>query len=111
MSMKEQNTLIKSFIDNGAIKTGNFILKSGITSNIYIDLRTLISSPVSMKLLASSLIDLMKEKSIDKIINNNKGKIHIVGCAYAGIPIASILSIYIDVSMLMIRKERKAYGT
>lgn len=112
MCTSKQNTqLIQALVDNEVIKKGHFVLKSGITSNIYIDLRLLTSSPKSMKLLASSLSNLVKEKSIDKTINHNKGKIHIVGCAYAGIPIASILSIYVDVSMLIVRKERKTYGT
>src|SRR5207253_7765863 len=107
----KQIKLIDEFVNNGVIKSGQFTLKSGLTSNIYIDLRMMISYPSSMKLLLSLIIDLMKQHNIDKLISTNQGKIHIVGCVYAGIPIASLLSVYTDLPMLIVRKERKTYGT
>ena len=84
-----------------AIKLGNFILKSGVTSPIYVDLRQIIAYPKLMHHIAMLIWDKVKHYSTDSIC----------GVPYTALPIATCISIQQDKPMLIVRKEAKAYGT
>ena len=66
--------LIRQLLDKNIIKFGNFTLKSGQQSNLYFDLRTLISYPI----ILNQILDLMnqkrkaiqKDKNIFKLVND-----------------------------------------
>ena len=81
------------------IKYGNFTLKSGIKSDIYIDLRILISYPQILTVVCMEI-----KKYIDK-------PDLIVGVPYSGIPFACNISTSYNIPMVMVRKEVKDYGT
>lgn len=85
----------------GAIKEGNFTLKSGQTSSVYVDLRLVISYPH----LLSEMGDLLAEKI--KGLNCDL----IVGVPYTALFFATSLSLKSGLPMIMRRKEKKAYGT
>ena len=98
---------MESLIDKlkylGCFKEGDFVLKSDKLSNYYLDLRNLISYPTIMKELCNVLY-----KNIVTDIDSNT---IICGLPYAGIPYATTLSVLYSIPMILLRKEKKTYGT
>ncbi len=97
--MKEQ--IIDSLISIGAVKFGEFKLKSGIMSPIYLDLRIIISYPDILKNIATELVAISEKLQFDKI----------AGIPYTAMPIATAFSLASGHPMIYSRKERKEYGT
>jgi uridine monophosphate synthetase len=85
----------------GAIKFGSFILKSGLTSPFYIDLRELISYPKLMDQVCELIADKVKNLKFDII----------TGIPYTALPLATLVSTKLNKPLVYIRKEEKAYGT
>ena len=92
--------LIHRLFDIGAIKEGEFKLKSGITSPVYIDLRMIISYPDLYQVTVDLLWEKMATLSFD----------HVGGVPYTALPFASGIAILYQKPMLMTRKEVKDHG-
>lgn len=92
--------ILKQFIDNGLIQKGSFKLKSSQQSNVYIDLKKIISFP-KLNLQICNMIN-------SKISSDNN---LICGTPYGAVPFASYISINNEIPMIFLRKERKEYGT
>lgn len=97
--MKEE--LILDLYKIGAVKFGEFTLKSGMLSPIYIDLRVIISFPDVLKKISSMMSGELKKLECDII----------AGIPYTAIPIATAISLETGVPMIYCRKEAKDYGT
>ncbi len=100
MMVKKQE-LIQALTEINVIKFGEFTLRSGAISPIYIDLRSIISYPPLLQRVANALWDIIK----------NSHPSLICGVPYTALPIASCISIAQNLPMLICRKEVKAYGT
>ena len=94
-------TLADSLLEAGCIKFGNFTLKSGMQSPIYIDLRQIITYPKLLEQIGAAYLPLLKELKFDRI----------AGLPYAAIPIATAISLAGNYPMIYPRKEVKTYGT
>lgn len=85
----------------GAVKFGNFTLKNGTQSPIYIDLRVLVSYPSVLKMIAQEMAEIAKKLTYNRLC----------GIPYAALPIATALSLELNQPLIYPRKETKEYGT
>jgi uridine monophosphate synthetase len=94
-------TLADELLSAGCIKFGEFTLKSGLKSPIYIDLRQIITYPKLLEQIGAAYLPLLKDLRFDRI----------AGLPYAAIPIATAISLAGNYPMIYPRKEAKSYGT
>lgn len=96
-----EKELILKLHEIGAVKFGQFTLKSGILSPIYIDLRLVVSFPQLLGEIAKKMWKKAEVLAFDCVC----------GVPYTALPIATALSLSYGIPMVMRRKEAKEYGT
>ncbi|MCG8336788.1 MAG: orotate phosphoribosyltransferase [Proteobacteria bacterium] len=96
-----KTAIIDDLIAIGAVKFGEFVLKSGIKSPIYLDLRLIISYPDLLTKIAAALMEISRDLSFQRI----------AGIPYTALPIATAFSLQSGKPMIYARKEVKDYGT
>jgi uridine monophosphate synthetase len=101
ISNNELSALADGLLSAGCIKFGEFTLKSGLKSPIYIDLRQIISHPKLLAEVAQAYLPLISNLQFSRI----------AGLPYAAIPIATAISLAGNYPMIYPRKEVKTYGT
>jgi uridine monophosphate synthetase len=94
-------SLADNLLSTGCVKFGEFTLKSGMKSPIYIDLRQIISHPQLLDQIGVAYLSLLKGLTFDRI----------AGLPYAALPIATSVSLRGGYPMIYPRKEVKEYGT
>lgn len=99
--MVTKEYLINLLKENNVVKTGHFVLSSGKESDYYIDMKKAITNPEILSTIAKLVFQLIKEDNIDKV----------AGPALGAVPIATAISLEAKIPLLMIRKEKKGYGT
>ena len=93
--------LADGLLKAGCVKFGQFTLKSGLVSPIYIDLRRLAGFPGILGQAAAAYLSLLQELTFDRL----------AGLPYAALPIATAISLQANRPMIYPRKEAKEYGT
>ena len=95
------SSLADGLLEAGCIKFGEFTLKSGLKSPIYIDLRQIITYPKLLEQIGAAYLPILRRLSFDRL----------AGLPYAAIPIATAISLAGNYPMIYPRKEVKTYGT
>ncbi|MFQ3549118.1 MAG: orotate phosphoribosyltransferase [Armatimonadota bacterium] len=94
-------SLFEKIYDAGCLKFGEFKLKSGIISPVYVDFRVLISKPELLLEVGNALSEKAKKIGCDRV----------AGIPYAGLPIGVACSIAGGIPLIYPRREAKDYGT
>lgn len=98
--MSEHEQMILDLYDIGAVKFGNFTLKSGIESPYYVSLRLLVSHPACLQRVADLMWEKVKDCDFDIVC----------GVPYTALPMATAISLKHNIPMVMRRREMKDYG-
>jgi uridine monophosphate synthetase len=94
-------TLALDLFDSHCIQFGQFTLKSGVSSPIYVDLRRLVSHPSILQRVARAYANKLRELKFDRL----------VGIPYAALPIATAVALQMNRPLIYPRREAKEYGT
>lgn len=97
------DSLILKLHDVNAVKFGEYKLKSGMMTPIYIDLRVLVSYPALMNQVAQLIYQRAQEEELQFD--------SVCGVPYTALPLATIICSTHELPMLIRRKEAKDYGT
>ena len=93
--------LINLLKDNDVFLEGDFTLSSGKKSNYYINMKKAITEPEILSTISKLITSKLDLKEVDKV----------AGPALGAVPIATAVSLESKLPLLMIRKEKKGYGT
>ena len=99
--MASKDYLIKILKENKVFEKGHFVLASGKESDYYVNMKKAINNPEILKTIAELISEKIEGENIDKI----------AGPALGAVPIAVASSLNTKIPLLMIRKEKKGYGT
>ncbi len=93
--------LARDLITSRCVRFGQFKLKSGMLSPIYLDLRRLVAHPMILKRVAQAYAEKLRELTFDRI----------AGIPYAALPIATAIALEMNRPLIYPRREAKDYGT
>ena len=99
--MVSKEYLINLLKDNDVFLEGDFTLSSGKKSNYYINMKKAITEPEILSTISKLITSKLDLKEVDKV----------AGPALGAVPIATAVSLESKLPLLMIRKEKKGYGT
>lgn len=97
----EAGELARDLFTAGCIRFGEFTLKSGARSPIYLDLRQLVSHPRILQRVARAYARVLRTLEFDRL----------AGIPYAALPIATAIAVEMNRPLIYPRREVKEYGT
>lgn len=100
-SLSSADVLADGLLEAGCVKFGEFTLKSGLKSPIYIDLRRLVGFPRLLEQAAAAYVALLGGLQFDRL----------AALPYAALPIGAAVSLIGSWPLVYPRKEVKEYGT
>lgn len=98
---RSEKSLADDLLKSHCIRFGEFTLKSGKQSPIYLDLRRLVSYPQILQRVARAYANVLRDLQYDRI----------AGIPYAALPIATAVALELNKPLLYPRREAKGYGT
>ena len=99
--MASKEYLIDLLKENDVFLEGDFTLSSGKKSTYYINMKKAITDPKILSAISELICEKIADDDIDKV----------AGPALGAVPIATAVSLESTLPLLMIRKEKKGYGT
>ncbi len=99
--MSEIQSLALALHEAGCVQFGQFKLKSGLLSPIYVDLRLLVSHPPLLQQVGNVLAERARTLPFDVL----------AAIPYAALPIGVAVSLVLNAPLVYPRKEVKDYGT
>lgn len=99
--MASKEYLIELLKENEVFLEGDFTLSSGKKSNYYINMKKAITEPKILSTISKLITEKIENEDVDKV----------AGPALGAVPIVTAVSLESGLSLLMIRKEKKGYGT
>jgi uridine monophosphate synthetase len=101
MIEKQAQELAVALHDAGCVQFGQFKLKSGLLSPIYVDLRLLVARPALLRQVGDVLAARARSLQFDVL----------AAIPYAALPIGVAVGMALDAPLVYPRKEVKNYGT
>ncbi len=103
--MKDNNLnldqLALTLFDIGAVRLGQFKLRSGKLSPIYLDLRLLVSYPEALRQATAVYRTILEKLTFDRL----------AGIPMAGLPIGTAIALDMNRPLIFPRPSAKSYGT
>jgi uridine monophosphate synthetase len=99
--MTSNERFLARLFEIGAVKFGEFTLKSGRVAPVYVDLRVIIADPAVLREAGEILAEKLRLLQFDRV----------AGIPYAGLPLGVAAALAGEYSLCYARKEAKEYGT
>jgi uridine monophosphate synthetase len=90
-----------ALLESGCVRFGEFTLKSGRRSPIYVDMRRLASYPQALRNITSAFMPLLRALQFDRL----------AAIPYAALPIGTAIALAGDWPLIYPRREVKSHGT
>jgi uridine monophosphate synthetase len=101
LSLKQTEDLVLGLHDIGCVQFGEFKLKSGNMSPIYVDLRRMVADAGVLRMAARAYERLLTPLTFDRL----------AAIPYAGLPIGTAVALEMNRPLIYPRREVKSYGT